>query len=82
MGKNKSGFYNYKVTIYNNRDRTDIKEERLFKERKELVNEYGMSISTITKMCNNANEYIHKYIYYNVEKINIPLPVENLISSL
>ena len=37
MGKNKNGFYNYQVTVYNNRDRTDIKEERLLKERKETM---------------------------------------------
>ncbi len=84
MGTNKSGFYNYKVTVYNNRDRTDIKEERLFKERKELTDEYGMSKSSITKMCNHSNidGILYKYMYYRVEKISIPLPLENIISSL
>ena len=84
MGKNKNGYYNYKVIVYNNRDRTDIKEEKLFKERHEVVHEYGLSISSITKMCNHSSigGILYKYMYYGVEKISIPLPLENIISSL
>ena len=79
MGKNKNGYYNYKVIVYNNRDRTDIKEEKLFKERHEVVDEYGLSISSITKMCKiigiNAIKYkirVSKIpnsniLYYSIE---------------
>jgi len=76
MGKNKNGYYNYKVIVYNNRDRTDIKEEKLFKERHEVVDEYGLSISSITKMCKMTDNYIAKYIYIAVEKVQVPISVE------
>jgi hypothetical protein len=79
-GRNKKGFYNYKVIEYNNRDRTDIKQERLFKSRGEITTEFGLSANSIRRLCYANIEYIPKFIYIDVKKVLVP--IENAILSL
>ena len=73
MGRNKGNFYNYKVTIYHNKDRTNIADEKLFKMRQEVCDAYGISASSVVKLTKPTVDYLPKYIYMAVESVRIPM---------